>query len=207
MDSNVHTGSNPVFGTKTKVMKERVLQIHTGEGGVKNYLRAFFKECNAENIEAKVEEAYNYIVEHPNEANIFGITVTGEVKTKMKFTDVYEFPFHRSDTMVLDNKNQFIFMFETGFYFAVPQSKLDDMISIINNLPDRPKLLRKDAFEYNNDGVVKFKLRSSLGSVPAIIIRGWGNLTGRLNLSSEEAISIQNDLAHYIVKQLNENGK
>lgn len=122
----------------------------------------------------------------------------------MKFTDVYEFPFHRSDTMVFDNKHQYIFMFETSFYFAVTQSKIDDMMSIINNLPDKPKLLRKDAFEYDN-GIIK--LKSPIRNIHAIIIRGWGNLTGRLKLSSEEAINIQNDLAHYIVKQLNENGK
>ena len=54
---------------------KRIVNIHTGEEGVKSYLAIFFKEFGVEKneIPAKVEEAFKFIIDNPDKPNIFGI--------------------------------------------------------------------------------------------------------------------------------------
>ena len=70
--------------------------------------------------------------------------------------------------------------------------------------------------ELLNDPTIKFEPKNKLNlkfnednaiiyndDKEFIIIRGWGHLTGTLNLDGESASKIQNDFANYILETLN----
>jgi hypothetical protein len=56
---------------------ERIFIIHVGENGVKEYLAAFFRELGVEEneIQLKVEEHYQFMIDNPNVNNMFGIKI------------------------------------------------------------------------------------------------------------------------------------
>lgn len=42
-----------------------------------------------------------------------------------------------------------------------------------------------------------------INDCPVFLIRGWGHLTGSLNLHTEEAVKIQDDFCNWVVETLN----
>lgn len=77
----------------------------------------------------------------------------------------------------------------------IPNEKKQQLEDILNG-----KIKPTIGNHYTHDkGVI------SINGQELILIRGWGYLTGTgaLNLSAEAAISIQDDLANYIIEKLN----
>lgn len=116
------------------------------------------------------------------------------------FKDVYELPFkflhEEYTTHVVPNNTDNGTVFHFIVQDRVLRRKLLDVINGNAKLPDNGYVFSYD----KTDGQVKDQ-----NGKPALMIRGWGYLTGvgSLNLSTEEAVNIQNSLAEYIVNQLN----
>lgn len=115
---------------------------------------------------------------------------------ELTFRDLYEFPFHQAKYggWVYDAKGNFIFQFE----FDNKETK-EKIINILNG----------EVVEYNRqeirveDGYISININGDW--LNAILIRGWGNLTGvgAYNLDGKYAARIQDTLAEYIVEKLN----
>ena len=76
------------------------------------------------------------------------------------------------------------------------QQELIDMINETKQHQFKHKFYREGIEIYSDNSIFKR---------PILRIRGWGYLTGigRLHLSQEEAVKIQDDFGDYIVEQLN----
>lgn len=108
-------------------------------------------------------------------------------------------------------------------YFPLP-FRLDDWGMYVWAGPDCQMVLQFDD-EYEDDNHMEFKKKIiaaingdetiklmghithnhgeiSIDGKYLMCIRGWGMLTGVLKLSDEEAVTIQDDLANYIVEKL-----
>lgn len=111
------------------------------------------------------------------------------------YKDVYQFPLHLNEDIgwVRDAKSQFVFQFE-DYIGILLQNNIVDVI----NGNSKPK---KQHNFIHEDGLI------SEDGNEFILIRGWGNLTGKggHNLSPEEAANIQDTFAEFIVEQLNQN--
>lgn len=112
--------------------------------------------------------------------------------TMMTFRDIYEFPLRldRVIDWVYDNKNQFVFQFETDNDYWNSA-----IVAILNGEyePTTKRNFVHDRGEITEDGEL------------FIVIRGWGNLTGTgaLNLPDDDAANIQDTFANFIVERLN----
>lgn len=78
--------------------------------------------------------------------------------------------------------------------FDIKKEMAESVIRCINN---REGIFEKVEYDPQS-GVI------SIDDVEVLLIRGWGYLTGAggLSLPDQEAISIQNDFADYVVEQL-----
>jgi len=108
------------------------------------------------------------------------------------FKEVYELPFITNDCTgwVYDSKGNFVFQFV--FDNSVIEHKILDVINGNSNLTN-PEL----SFNYENGCIM------DNDNVSAILIRGWGNLTGFLKLAEQDACNVQDSLGNYIVERLN----
>lgn len=108
------------------------------------------------------------------------------------YKDVYELPLKKWEDYcgrVYDKKDNFVFEFLIN-----GKNNQNTMLDVINGNQN----YNKSAFKHEQ-GIIK------TDETNAILIRGWGNLTGKggMNLSGEEASNIQNTFADFIVEQLN----
>jgi len=106
------------------------------------------------------------------------------------YKDIYHFPLVESDGWVYDQNRNFV------FEFTIDLEKIKEhILNVINGMVN---------FKNNNlifkheDGYIMYK-----SNLHIILIRGWGNLTGSMNLSDEEARNIQDTFADFIVERLN----
>lgn len=118
------------------------------------------------------------------------------------YKDVYTLPLKMLDkdyySRVYDSNNNVVFQFT--FYGKYQVAK--NMLDTING---QGVITSKTLVFSHSEGMIKVKERTNTLESNIILIRGWGNLTGKggMNLSFEEAINIQNTFAEFIVKQLN----
>jgi len=117
------------------------------------------------------------------------------------WNDIYKLPIAESyideedgfrSKRILDANSNFIFQF-----LNVQDSA---QISALNAINGIEKLKGEDTTFSYKDGYILANEHK------AIMIRGWGNLTGTggHNLSSDEAANVQDTFANYIVGKLNE---
>ena|SRR5690554_6284011 len=106
------------------------------------------------------------------------------------YKDVYKLPVEDQYGWVYDQKENFVFQF-----LIEDEEKEKLILDVING---KQKLENKELAFIHKNGVIKTNRGEGI-----ILIRGWGNLTGRLNLSDEEAANIQDTFAEFIVEQLN----
>lgn len=108
------------------------------------------------------------------------------------YKDVYQLPLEDNHGWIYDQKGNFVFQFMIDD--EAIESKVLDVINGKYNLTN-PKV----SF-HNENGVIKTNEGNDF-----ILIRGWGNLTGKgaLNLSDKEASNIQDTFADFIVERLN----
>ena len=114
----------------------------------------------------------------------------------LTFRDLYKFPFHRAKygSWVYDANSNFIFQFE----FRKEETR-DKVVGILNG----EDIATKNRIFRNDNGMIQIFYEDIWHD--AILIRGWGNLTGvgAYNLDGEYAAKIQDTLADYIVEELN----
>lgn len=114
--------------------------------------------------------------------------------------DIYELPvadsyIDKSDDFrskrINDNKGNFVFQFMN--------LHKDAQIKALNAINGVKKLENPDILFTHVNGYIL------VSDQEAILIRGWGNLTGinGYNLPAEEAANIQDSFADFIVEQLN----
>jgi len=112
---------------------------------------------------------------------------------KRIFEKAFTPPFKVDDMLgwVWDANHNFAFQ----FLINLPKDKAREFENIINGNA-KPKI--KNEYKHE-EGVI------SINGKQLILMRGWGYLTGTggLNLDSETAADIQDDLADYIVEKLN----
>ena len=109
-----------------------------------------------------------------------------------EFEKAFKLPFkvkHKGSCCV-DANDQFCF--ETFDYLS-KESK-----DILQSSIDNKDVKRQDVYYDDKEQYIY------VDEKPFISIRGWGYLTGigGLNLSDDEAVKIQDDLANYLVEQL-----
>lgn len=116
------------------------------------------------------------------------------------FKDIYKLPLIFIDkdyyTRIYDSNSNFVFQFTFYNQFEIAEK----LLNAING----KKWLTNDSITfYHQEGNIFYKVRDT--KINVILIRGWGNLTGvgGHNLSSKEAINIQDTFAEFIVEQLN----
>lgn len=120
----------------------------------------------------------------------------------MNFKDYYKFPlsiwseycdikvFTEDDTMAFD------FAFSIGdmepTHNLRPEQK-EKIVRIINGSDEKSN--SQPNFSYKNGTIY-------IDNIAFIVIRGWGHLTGSLNLDTKKAREIQDEFADYIIKKL-----
>jgi hypothetical protein len=109
------------------------------------------------------------------------------------YTHYYKLPLHlvEDSHWVYDETGRFVFQFE--FDDIKTRKRLLRVINGEEKLTTDVVFHHKEGYIVDND------------ETEAILIRGWGGLTGigGLNLSTLEAAHVQDTFAEYIVKQLN----
>ena len=92
---------------------------------------------------------------------------------------------------VWDSKDNFVFQFEFD--------DVNEQNNIIDAIEGKINLSTNSKFRYE-DGLISYE-----NGTPAILMRGWGNLTGTgcYNLSPCEAEYVQDTFAEFILSQLN----
>lgn len=119
----------------------------------------------------------------------------------MNFKDYYKFPlsiWESCDIKVFteDDIMAFDFAFFIGDMEPAHNLRLEQkekVVRIINGSDEKSN--RQPNFSYK-DGTIY------IDNIAFIVIRGWGHLTGSLNLDSEKAREIQDEFAEYIIKKL-----
>lgn len=109
------------------------------------------------------------------------------------FKEVYKFPFeNHHHGWVYDDGENFIFQFEIDD---------DKMCALLLQVINGKANLKNNELSFRHDcGYIVSNKDQNV-----ILIRGWGNLTSPncLNFEYEDAMSIQDTLADYIVERLN----
>jgi len=129
------------------------------------------------------------------------------------FNEVYKLPLHTDSyaiSMVWTADLNSAFDFVTG---TKDDIEYNDLISLktVNQYLDVINGKQKSEFTQTfvyEDSYIYYK--DDNGDLcPVISIRGWGHLIspGGLNLSTEDAIKIQDDFGNYIVEKLNKTSK
>jgi hypothetical protein len=98
------------------------------------------------------------------------------------FIDIYGLPFKNMYGHVYDSTGNFIFQFLTDN--SIIQHKMLDVINWNSNLTN-PNL----SFHHEKGYII------DNDNVKVLLIRGWGNLTGVLKLSEQDACNVQDSLA------------
>jgi len=100
---------------------------------------------------------------------------------------------HRSGR-IKDANGNFVFQFLTS-------NGQDVALKIING-EEVPKI--KGRF-YHSEGRIRIGVKGAARGKDVLLIRGWGNLTGigSHNMSTEDAIEVQDTFAEYLVSMLN----
>jgi len=115
------------------------------------------------------------------------------------FKEIYTLPLKNTWGKVFTKDDNLAFDFPMRFIFPdcikLSEESQDELVAIING--EKPNT-KKHNFTYDDGNIL-------LDDKLFIIIRGWGHLTGigGLNLSSEEAVVIQDNFAKYIIGKLN----
>lgn len=112
------------------------------------------------------------------------------------YKDVYKFPLQWPEPdwgqQVYDADMNWVF----DFMINRRQINLHHL-DIINGIKrEKPVFLYE--YDLKNTRIVE-----KLTKTPIIDIRGWGNLTGRMQLTVAEAANIQDTFAQFVVNQLN----
>ena len=122
----------------------------------------------------------------------------------MNFKDYYKFPlsiWKSCDIKVFtkDNVMAFDFAFSIGNIKPAHNLKLEQKEKIVRILNgSEEKLKKQHNFSYKNGTIY-------IDNIAFIVIRGWGHLTGSLNLDTKKAREIQDEFADYIIKKLSKN--
>lgn len=108
------------------------------------------------------------------------------------YKEVYQLPLEDQHGWIYDQKRNFVFQFLIDNEEI--ENKILDVINGKNNLTN------PEIFFVHENGIIKNNKGQEF-----ILIRGWGNLTGKgaLNLSDKEAFNIQDTFADFIVERLN----
>lgn len=109
--------------------------------------------------------------------------------------DVYKLPLSvdKWDGRVYDNIDNFVFQFQAG-----NENFQEYVLDVINGDKEGDPTCR---YRYEDQQVL------DCFGIAVILIRGWGNLTGigGFNLSSEEAVNIQDTFGEFIASRLSTN--
>lgn len=110
----------------------------------------------------------------------------------MNWQEAFTPPFSLSDNYIFDSKNRVCL----NTYLDSPEQRVKLLNKLNGNFDKKPNGI----FSLSDD-----KQRVLFEDKPVLLIRGWGRLTGvgGLNLSDEDAISLQDQFAEWIVKTLN----
>lgn len=94
---------------------------------------------------------------------------------------------------------------EYNFCFTIIRDNNEELVNKIIRVINGEENFKNPKLNFKKDSV-HIIMCDEEHEKELILIRGWGYLTGvgGLNLSEEEAIEIQNDLADYIVERLND---
>ena len=108
------------------------------------------------------------------------------------YKEFYQLPLEYQHGWIYDQKGNFVFQ------FMIDDEKTEQKILDVINGKENFKNLDL-VFKYEQGQIV------DKSGLPIILIRGWGNLTGKgaLNLPEKEAANIQDTFANFIVERLN----
>ena len=114
-------------------------------------------------------------------------------KKRMKtYKEVYQLPLEDQHGWIYDQKGNFVFQ------FLIDNEEMEKkLLDVING---KKNLTNLDLVFKHEKGLIVDKK-----GYEVILIRGWGNLTGKgaLNLPEKEAANIQDTFANFIVERLN----
>lgn len=108
------------------------------------------------------------------------------------YKEVYQLPLEYQHGWIYDQKGNFVFQ------FLIDNEEMEKkLLDVING---KKNLTNLDLVFKHEKGLIVDKK-----GYEAILIRGWGNLTGKgaLNLPEKEAANIQDTFANFIVERLN----
>jgi hypothetical protein len=122
------------------------------------------------------------------------------------FQNAYQMPFSVTIGKTFDKNNKMAFDFAKAWQYPTGHICTEETQIAIVDIINGSELIKLQPLnlEYK-DGII-YVITPLNTKAEFIIIRGWGYLTGTgggLGLLEAEALKIQDDLANYIIEQLN----
>ena len=117
----------------------------------------------------------------------------------MNWRDVYQLPLHsdiESGSYVWSNNGIMTFTFD--FYYDYDENRM-----MVNKIVE--KLNGDSSIKFDSEFTIQNGIDFYYSGKYVFCIRGWGHLTGggALHLSNDEAVSIQDDFAKWVLETLN----
>ena len=124
---------------------------------------------------------------------------TSNYNKVMNWRDVYQLPLH-SDTesvsYVWSNNEVMTFDFDFDYEYGEKRMMVDKIVEKLNG---------DSSIKFDSEFTIQNGIDFYYDGKYAFCIRGWGYLTGggALHLSNDEAVSIQDDFAKWVLETLN----